>query len=159
MHVADKKMRSSQPQNNGGSGDVITQLQQELEQKDAAWKRALADYHNLEQRTKSERQQQAQWAASELVEDLLPTLDHLQLALQHFSDPSLKMIADELARTLQHHGLVAVQAVGQVFDPNTMEAVGTEPGEPEIVIREQQAGYNLHGKLLRPARVIVGKDN
>ena len=161
MHIADKKMKSSpSPQDmSSDMEDAIAKLTEALELKDIAWKRALADYQNLEQRTKTERQQQIRWAASELVEDMLPTLDHMILALEHFTDPSLKMIVDQFTKTLESHGVTRVETLGKSFDPHTMEAVGTEVGKQDVVIREQQAGYYLHDKLLRPARVIVGQGN
>ena len=63
-----------------------------------------------------------------------------------------------LLEVLKKHGLVAVGAVGQEFDPNDHEAVGQEPAEgvePGHIIRVMQKGYRLNDHLLRPARVIV----
>lgn len=121
-----------------------------------AHKRALADYKNLEFRTRQERSQLFARASAEVLADLLPTLDNLELTLQHFSDPSLKMVVTEFMNTLQRHGLVRLQTVGQAFDPLTMEAIDTAPGPQEQVVREQRAGYKLGDSVLRHASVVVG---
>lgn len=125
-------------------------------QAEEAHKRALADYHNLQQRTQQERQIWMERASAELLADLLPTLDHLELALKHFSDPSLKMVASELLKTLERHGLERLPTVGQPFDPNTMEAIDTAAGEKDQVISEQRSGYRLGKSVLRHASVVVG---
>lgn len=121
-----------------------------------AHKRALADYQNLQQRTQQERQIWIERANSELLSDLIPTLDHLDLALQHFSDPSLKMVANQLLKTLERHGLERLTTVGQNFDHATMEAIDTAPGIKDQVISEQRAGYRLGNAVLRHASVVVG---
>jgi molecular chaperone GrpE (heat shock protein) len=86
----------------------------------------------------------------------VPSFDHLQLAVAHFPDPSLKMIVGEVERVLQQHGLQKMNVVGEKFDAQTMEAVDTSAGEKEIVTGEQLAGYTLNGKVIRHAQVIVG---
>lgn len=137
----------------------VEELETQLKQKEEDHKRALADYQNLVQRSVQEKKLHAARANANLLEELLPTLDHLELALQHFSDPSLQMIADNLSRTLQEHGLKKMKVVGQPFDEHTMEAVDTAAGPEGTVVAEQQAGYWLNGTVLRHARVSVGIGN
>lgn len=152
--MSDKK-KTSQPT----LEDLQSQLdaaQLAVQSAEEAHKRALADYQNLQQRAAQERQQIIALACKDLLADLLPTLDHLEMALQHFQDPSLKLVASELEKTLKSHGLVKIATVGQVFDPNLMEAVDTAPGQKDVVIGQHRAGYQLGTVVLRHAQVIVG---
>lgn len=132
------------------------ELQAALEQKEEAHRRVLADYQNVVKRAQDEKRQWLQVAAGDLVSDLLPSVDHLQLAMTHFPDPSLKMIVGEMERVLQQHGLERMKTVGETFDEQTMEAVETTAGKKDIVVAEQLAGYRFNGKVIRHAQVIVG---
>ncbi len=134
----------------------IEQLQQEVTHKEEAYKRALADYHNVVRRSQEDRKVWTQMASRDLITDLLPTIDHLELALKHFSDASLKMIVGELQRVLEQHGVERMLVVGKMFDPETMEAIDVVSGTKDQVVSEQQAGYKLNGAVLRHAKVVVG---
>ncbi len=134
----------------------IETLQQELTAAQEAHKRALADYKNLEFRVSQERAQIRKIASAEVLQDLLPTLDHLEMALQHFADPSLQMIANQLKATLEQHGLKRIVTVGQPFSAETMEAVDVIAGPKDQVVREQRAGYTLFETVVRHAHVVVG---
>lgn len=137
---------------------ALLEIEQSAKQSaEEAYKRALADYQNLQFRTQQERAQLIKNAGSELLQDLLPTLDHLDLALKHFTDPSLQMVANELRKTLEQHGLQKIETIGQAFDPSTMEAVDTAPGTENQVVSEQRAGYKLGQAVIRHALVVVGK--
>ena len=61
---------------------------------------------------------------------------------------------------LKGHGVELVEAVGEPFDPNVHEAVAqvtVDEGQSGVVVSEEVRGYTFKGKLLRPARVVVGK--
>jgi molecular chaperone GrpE len=151
--MSDKKHQQPSVEDLQSQLEAALSAQQVAEE---AHKRALADYKNLEFRTRQERGQIIKRACADLLSDLIPTLDNLDMALQHFSDPSLKMVAAELNNTLERHGLSRLQTVGSTFDPHTMEAIDTAAGNKDEVIREQRSGYKLADSVLRPASVVVG---
>lgn len=102
-----------------------------------------------------------------LLTQFLPVLDALEMALVHLRpddpyDQNLKVAAAELARVLRNAGVEAIPALGEVFDPRWHEAVAVtsapleQPAEMVVVEQEQQ-GYRLGERLLRPARVVVAK--
>lgn len=134
----------------------IAELEEQVTLKDEAYKRALADYHNVVRRAQEDRKVWTQMASRDLLTDLLPTLDHLEMALKHFQDASLKMIVGELQRVLSSHGVERLQVIGTSFDPETMEATEVVSGMKDEVVTEQQAGYKLNGTILRHAKVAVG---
>lgn len=134
----------------------VENLQAKLAACQEAQKRSLADYHNLLRRTTEEKRAITADANRELLSDLLPTLDHLNLAVDHQPDSVLSMITAQLQRALSKHGLERLWVRNKQFDPQLMEAAGTAPGPKDQVVREEQSGYELNGKILRHARVVVG---
>ena len=121
------------------------------------YKRALADYQNLEKRAVEQRREWIMSSNRELLLRIMPVLDTLLLAKEHSDDQSLKVSAQQFLDILKAEGVVRIETVGQDFDPHIMEAVSTAEGEDGKVVKEVQAGYLLHDKLLRPALVTVGK--
>ncbi|REJ33302.1 MAG: nucleotide exchange factor GrpE [Bacillota bacterium] len=130
--------------------------------------RLLADFDNFRRRTRQNEEAVRATAAEALIVDLLPVLDHLQMALAAAGDAlegpfgqGVKLIHQQLHDVLARHGLQAVEAQGRPFDPNTMEAVArAEPDEntPDgFVVEEYRRGYQLHGKLLRASQVKVAQ--
>lgn len=136
----------------------LTQLQQDCTQKEEAYKRVLADYQNLRRQTDFERVRLLQAAGAEVIESILPVYDHLEMALAHLKDPAIKMICDEFKQALERQGLETITIKeGQDFDHELMEVVETQPGENNLVLAVAQVGYRLNGRVIRHAKVIVGK--
>lgn len=108
-------------------------------------KRALADYDNLKKQTEKEKQAFAKIANKHLIENIVGIWEGLDI------------ITRQMEELLTSQGLrkIAV-APGDDFDPQTMEAVIAE-GPGEIVTGVIQPGYRLHGKVIRAARVKVGR--
>jgi molecular chaperone GrpE len=129
--------------------------------------RTAADLENFRRRTVREREELRLFAASRLLEDLLPALDNLGLALASARQPKaeLKALADgvdlvqqQLKAALAAHGLKEINPIGQPFDPHQHEAISHQPSEEakaEHVVKVVRTGYVLNGRLLRPASVIV----
>lgn len=128
-------------------------------------KRALADYQNLEKRIAEEKSSWIKMASQDLILRLLPTLDHLQTALKGAKESGdnsswvqgIEMAVREFRKVLEEEGLGYVQT--EIFDPNFHEAVEVREGVDGSVLDVLQMGYTLNGKLIRPAKVVVGKSN
>jgi len=131
----------------------------------AAWQRAQADFINYKRRTEAERQEFNSFANATLVRAILPALDDLELALDHIPQEyagtdwvqGVRLVERKFKTVLEGQGVKPILALGMQFDPNFHEALRQETGEEGLVIGELQKGYMLHDKLLRPARVVVGK--
>lgn len=132
-------------------------LKNQLAEMENRWKRALADYRNLERRTQEERAQIFEMASFGLVSDLLPILDNLELVCKHLSDDGLKMVVKEFKKVMEREGVVEIETTDKNFDLNTMEAIDLVDGDKDKVIETISKGYKLKNKLVRPARVKVGK--
>ncbi|MBI3485885.1 nucleotide exchange factor GrpE [Candidatus Daviesbacteria bacterium] len=131
---------------------------------DGQLKRAVADYQNLEKRVEQGRSELSNWASTELIKKMLPTLDHLEKALKGASEEERKsgwfkgveLAVQQLLNVLKSEGLDEIAADGQ-FDPALHEAVDTRVGEDNKILEVAERGYTLNGKVLKPAKVIVGR--
>lgn len=125
--------------------------------------RARAEFENARRRNERERMEYLQYAAMDLVRDLLPILDDFERALKvETADreyaKGVELIYQRMADTLKKVGLEPIDTAGQQFDPNlhqAVERVQTEDAEDQAILGEFQRGYNFKGKLLRPAMVRV----
>ncbi|MBI4133583.1 nucleotide exchange factor GrpE [Candidatus Uhrbacteria bacterium] len=135
----------------------------------AGWKRAVADYQNLQKDVTREREAFVRFATERLLFDLLPVLDHATTALRQAPVldgehaqwlDGVRHVFEGLRSMLRSHGILEFTAIGERFDPERHEAVGSrkENGkESGIALEEVRPGYLLHGKVLRPAQVIVSE--
>jgi molecular chaperone GrpE len=129
--------------------------------------RSVADLENHRRRTVREKEELRQFAASRVLEDLLPVIDNLGLGLAAAKAPNadlktlvggISMVAEQLKSSLANHGLKEVNPLGQPFDPNLHEAISQQPSAEVAegsVITVVRVGFTLNGRLLRPASVIV----
>lgn len=131
--------------------------QKHLEELEGKWKRALADYQNLEKRIEKEKHEFIRFANASLISKLLGVLDDLDRAQQHSQDPGLKLIHNQLQNILKEEGLEEISAAGQTFNPETMEAIDHVNGKLNQVIQVLNKGYTLNSKVVRPTKVAVGK--
>lgn len=122
------------------------------------WKRALADYQNLQKRYEREREDFVQFANANLILKLLGVLGHLEKAAAQFGNQGLDLVVSEFKRILNEEGVEEIKCQEEKFDPCFMEAVDTVGGREENKIAEViNKGYLLKGKVLLPAKVKVFK--
>jgi len=125
--------------------------------------RALADFDNFRRRAERDRSEYVQFAAMEMVRDLVPILDDFRRAVKvETADKKyakgIELIDQRLFETLKKAGLEPIEAAGKQFDPNLHQAVDRVQSEDlpdQTILEEYQSGYNFKGKLLRPAMVKV----
>jgi molecular chaperone GrpE len=133
----------------------------------ARYLRAVADLENYRKRTVREKDELRQYAATRVLEDLLPVLDNLALGLAAAKQTGaemkgliggVEMVMAQLKAALANHGLVEIDPAGQAFDPHQHQAISHQPSATipaEHVLTVVRTGYALNGRLLRPASVIV----
>jgi molecular chaperone GrpE len=140
-----------------------TTKEQELETKlvdmENNWKRALADYTNQQNRFNEEKFDIRKRANELLILSLLPVLDNMEMLIKHNEDMGFKMIFKDMLKTLKEAGLEEIEVLDKPLDVTLMEAVDSEEGIENQVLKIERKGYFLNGKLIRPAKVIVGKNN
>lgn len=134
-------------------------LEKKLEESDGKYKRALADYQNLEKRVRTERSQWIKAANKELLLRILSVLDTMLLAQKHSDDKTLHIATQQFLDVLKSEGVKKIETSGQKFDPKHMECITVIEGKDGEVIEELRPGFMLHDTVLRPAHVSVGKKN
>jgi molecular chaperone GrpE len=157
----------------GLTSEQIEDLKTRAARADENWDRLLrttADFDNFKKRAARERIEIAQFAATALIQKLLPVLDHIEMAqaaaqtAQGDKLASLQagvaMIQEQLKTVLTETGIEEIDAAGKPFDPALHEAVSqreTAEVPEDHVFQQLRKGYKLRDRLLRPATVIVAK--
>ena len=125
----------------------------------------LADFDNYKKRAARDREDTYRYAESDILKDVLPAVDNLQLALDSAKDKAedpfvkgVKLVYDTLLASLKEHGAEPFDSVGKDLDTEKMEAIAHLPSadvEEGKVSIESKRGWMLRDKVLRPAQVVV----
>ncbi len=125
---------------------------------------AAQDRDSTVRRVREQASEAKRFAHEPMARDLLEVLDNFERALEGCQDASsaveegVRLTHGQLLQVLHRHGIERLSSVGEPFDPSLHEAVGTAPSlevAEHHVLREWVAAYRLHGRLLRPAKVIL----
>lgn len=129
--------------------------------------RKTAEFDNFRKRTERERREFAEWAAADVLTDVLAVVDDFERALAveapaeaaKYRD-GIEIIHRQLVELLRKRGVQALDVVGADFDPTLHQAVATDeaPGARDgEILGELRRGYRLGDRLLRPALVRVAR--
>jgi molecular chaperone GrpE len=129
--------------------------------------RAVADLDNVRKRAQRDIESANRYGLEKFAAELLPVRDSLELAVQNAGKADARSLAQGqeatlklLSKALEKIGVVGILPHGEPFDPARHEAMMAQESttaEPNSVLQVVQPGYELNGRLLRPARVIVSK--
>lgn len=149
--------------------NAANKLNQELAEQKDKYVRLFAEFDNYKRRTAKEAMEQRQTAGKEVIISLLDVLDDMDRAEQQVkesnSDKALKdgilLVFDKFRKTLQSKGLKPIETLNSEFDVEKDEAVSEihvdDKKQKGKVVAELQKGYFLNDKLIRYAKVVVGK--
>jgi molecular chaperone GrpE len=181
LNLNDQNIKSSDDNKNNVSSDSsdelinkfkaeIDELKKKLEEVEkskqeylAGWQRARADFSNYRKDEAERFKQFIQYSNEELIKDLIPVLDSFDLAISTLEksggiDKGIYMIKTKLEDVLKNYGLTKINVeINKPFDPSIAEAVLQVENDDlaGMVLEEIEAGYKLHNKVIRPARVKV----
>ncbi len=145
---------------------MIQQLQDQLKDAEKRVLMAQADLENARRRIRAESEDRIRYAPSDLMTDILDSLDNMQRAFDAYdADPNgdalrdgVKMIATQIMEALSKKGCEAIDAIGQPFDPNLHQALQMQPSEEHpanTVMQDLRTGFKLFERVLRPSQVFV----
>ena len=148
--------------------DQVEKLKVELQDQKDKYLRLLAEFENYKRRSSRERIELSQTAGKEIIVSLLDVLDDCDRAekqlLQEKNAGDLSgvlLVFNKLRTILQNRGLKAMESLHEVFDVEKHEAISEIPAPtPDLigkVVAEVMKGYYLNDKIIRFAKVIVGK--
>ena len=142
----------------------VEELEAQMKDKEGKYLYLYADFENFKKRQFKERSDLIKFGWENVARDLVEIADNLDRVVEHapvgtdknFMD-GLKMVQSHFHSSLEKSGVQTVESLHKPFDPNLHEAMGEEPADHPVgtIVREQVPGYMLHGRLLRPARVIL----
>ncbi|MHA2244608.1 MAG: nucleotide exchange factor GrpE [Candidatus Hodarchaeales archaeon] len=155
----------------------LQQLYKQLEEKDELYDKihkrylsALADYENLEKRTKADRTNILKQANQRLLLKLIDIADSFDKAERSMSSgesvtldsvvEGIKAVRKQFDTILRNEGVEKIEAIGEKFDPNFHEVVfvkSDSDSEEDTILEEVQVGYFLNSKVIRPTKVVVVK--
>ncbi|PTJ84935.1 nucleotide exchange factor GrpE [Staphylococcus succinus] len=148
--------------------EEIEQLKKDVQEKEEKYLRLYAEFENYKRRIQKENQTMKEYKAQDVLNDILPTIDNIERALQIDGEDeqftSLKkgveMVHESLINALKNNGLEKIETEGQQFDPNVHQAV-VQDDNPDFesgeITQELQRGYKLKDRVLRPSMVKVNQ--
>lgn len=131
--------------------------------------RALAEMENLRRRSAQDVEKARKFALEKFASDLLPVIDSLERALEHTDKDNadfkavyegVELTLKSMLNTIEKYGVLQIDPQGAPFDPNKHEAmsmVESTDVPPNSVVAVMMKGYELNGRVLRPAMVMVAK--
>ncbi len=167
LEEADKSETTESP------SVIIEQQKKELSELNDKYLWLYSEFENYKKLRKKEKEEFIKYSHEEILKELLPVIDHLELALHHSENTGnstetsvssliegVELTLKELKNTLEKFGLVAIEALGKPFDPfvhHAMAQVETDESDENTVVNEFRKGYMLKDRVLRPAYVGVSK--
>lgn len=129
--------------------------------------RAQADLQNAKGRMERDGEDIRKFAAEAVLRRFLPTVDNFQRAFAHLPEDlknhewvkGVQVMEQEFLKQAAELGLKKFSPLGQAVDTARHEVLLTGPGAADTVIEVLEDGYELHDKVLRPAKVKVGEGN
>lgn len=151
--------------------DKLTETEQKVHEYWEARTRAIAELDNVRKRSERDVENAHKFAIERIINDLLAVIDSLEQALATTetedeegspTQEGIKLTVQLFLSTLEKHHVKQISPEGELFDPNQHEAMSMQPSDevaPGTVLQVFQKGYLLHDRVIRPARVIVSKEN
>ncbi len=147
----------------------IAELKEKLEEMNDRYLRLIAEFDNYKKRNAKERMEWMKSAGQDVILSVLPTLDDFNRAMKQMQNSNdvtavkegVTLIYNKLKSTLETRGLKQLDSIGQDFNPEQHEAITEIPAPSEEmkgkVVDEIEKGFMLNDKMLRYAKVVVGK--
>ena len=142
----------------------VEELEAQVKEKESRYVYLYAEFENFKKRAIRERADLLRYGWESAARELLEVIDNLERAISHLPPAAdktltdgLHMVLNQFRATLEKQGIQHIESIQKEFDPNLHEAVGQEESESPAgtIVKEHTRGYTLHGRLLRPARVLV----
>jgi molecular chaperone GrpE len=167
LGTTNEPAQAARPGQAGGRDPEFDKLKTERDTLLDRLARLQAEFENARKRAAREQQEFREYAVSDALKALLPTLDSFERALQTSAGDKtefrggVELIYKQLQDALAKLGLRAIPAKGEPFDPHlhqAIEMVDTNQAEDHHVLEELQRGYKLKDRLLRPSMVKVASN-
>ncbi len=168
----EKKVDSVETEEAESEKEQENKAEKENEEYKTKFLYLAAEFDNLKKRFDREKQDLLKFGSERILKSMIEVVDNFERtlsALESDKDEKIKnitvgieMVHKLFINSLKNFGLEQIESIGKEFDPNFHEAVSQEAveGKKDMeIITEYEKGYTLNGRLLRPAKVVVAKNN
>ncbi|MFM0070045.1 nucleotide exchange factor GrpE [Paraburkholderia sediminicola] len=146
-----------------GAEAALAEAEAKLAEMQESFLRAKAETENVRRRAQEDVAKAHKFAIESFAEHLLPVVDSLEAAVAHSSDDlqkvreGVELTLRQLSGALEKGRVVALNPVGEKFDPHRHQAISMVPAdqEPNTVVAVLQKGFVIADRVLRPALVTV----
>ena len=148
--------------------DALAKAEASAEDNWNKYLRIVAEMDNLRKRHTRDLENARRYGVEGLAAELLTVADSLEMALETGTEAPAESLLEggratlkQLQTAMEKYGVTVISPEGEPFDPELHEALTvqeSDTAEPDTVLTVVQRGYQLNGRLLRPARVIVAKE-
>lgn len=148
--------------------DALAKAEAAVEENWNKYLRIVAEMDNLRKRHTRDLENARRYGVEGLAAELLTVADSLEMALETGAEAPAETLLEggkatlkQLQTAMEKYGVTVLSPEGEPFDPELHEALTmqeSDTAEPDTVLTVVQRGYQLNGRLLRPARVIVAKE-
>ena len=157
-----------QPEATTPAEPAAPSLEQQLQEAEERVLRVQAELENFRKRARREYDDAQRYREIDLLRDLLPVLDTVLRAVEASEKTAdveslkagFRMTAQQIEKVLDAHGCKTIDTVGQPFDPAVHDAIlqqAVPDAVPGTIVGMASRGYRLHDRVVRPAQVIVAK--
>ncbi|MBX3162950.1 MAG: nucleotide exchange factor GrpE [Bacteroidetes bacterium] len=152
---------------NAENSAETTDLESKVNELNDKYLRLYSEFDNYRRRTIKEKSDIIKTAAEDVFKAILPIIDDFERAIKANENAEdvngikegVQLIYNKLKNTTQQKGLTAFESIGEIFNPDTMEAITHIPATDETqkgkVVNETEKGYKLGDKVIRYAKVII----
>ena len=141
----------------------LQKKQIELDELDDRYKRVFAEFENYKKRTQKERENLYNSVLGDIITNMLPLIDNLQMAANaECKDEGYKqgveLVEKQFKEFLTKNKVEEIPAVGEIFDPSVHEAVSSvqdDTKQSQEIVQEYRKGYKIGSKVLRHSMVVV----
>jgi molecular chaperone GrpE len=164
----DKAPGTEDEMPSGEAAETTLSLEEQLGELNDKYLRLYAEFENYRKRMLKDKEELVRFANETILHELLPSIDNLEIALQHTQDDTSVALVEgveaslrELKRTIEKLGLKPIEAEGKPFDPayhHAMTQVKREDVDENMVVEEFRKGYMYKDKVLRPSLVSVSRN-
>lgn len=166
QHEGHESHEEPQAQTNSAGSEQLPQLLKDAEDR---LLRTQAELENFRKRSRREYEDAQKYREIDLLRDLLPVLDNVLRAIEASEKTAdveslksgFRMTAQQIEKLIESHGCKTIETDGQAFDPAIHEAIlqqSVPDAKPGTIVGTASRGYRLHDRVVRPAQVIVAKE-
>lgn len=169
VNAVDSSNETTDAGKSAGEGSELEKLKAELEETKDKYLRKVAEFENFRRRNAKERVELIQTAGKEVITEMLDVLDDCDRAQKQLETSGdvkeikegVLLVFNKFRNVLQARGLKPMETIHKEFDPDLHDAITEIPApSPELrgkVVDEVMKGYYLNDKIIRHAKVVVGK--